>query len=381
MVSAVALLVLGTTAGLIALWPEEPQHVELVPGATADPQGAEVVATETIRCRSPQASDCRRLTIELKDGPDKGARSRIDIGDAGPVPELESGSRIRVVENEVLPGAQPPSGDRYALVEIDRRTPMLWLAILFCVLVILFGRMRGVLALIGLGFSLLLVVKFVIPALIDGRSPVAVAIVGSFAVMLLTILLAHGAEPKSLAAILGTAVSLLATILIAVSATEVAHLTGFSSEEANLLLASRPDLSLEGLVLAGMVIGALGVLDDVTVSQASTVMALHKANPSQGVRQLYRGALSVGRDHVAATVNTLVLAYVGASLPILLVFGVGATAFTDAISGEAVAEQVVAMLVGSIGLIAAVPVTTFLAATLAGRLSAGDLRDTATHVH
>ena len=126
-------------------------------------------------------------------------------------------------------------------------------------------------------------------------------------------------------------------------------------------------VSLEGLVLAGIVIGALGVLDDVTVSQASAVMALQRANPAQGFGQLYRGGLTVGRDHVAATVNTLVLAYVGASLPILLIFAVGETPFADAVNREAVAEQIVATLVGSIGLIAAVPVTTALAALLAAR--------------
>jgi uncharacterized membrane protein len=245
---------------------------------------------------------------------------------------------------------------------------------------VVFGRARGALALVGLGASLLIVVKFVVPALVEAESPVAVATIGSLAVMLLTIVLAHGVGPKSLAAILGTAASLAATILLAVAFTKLAYLTGFSSEEANLLQANNADLSLAGLVLAGMVIGALGVLDDVTVSQASTVMALRRANPTQRAGELYRGALTVGRDHVAATVNTLVLAYVGASLPILLVFGVGGTPFVDAISREAVAEQVVAMLVGSIGLILAVPVTTWLAAILAARLPAGEL-EASGHVH
>ena len=377
-VTAVLVLILGTAVGLVALWPDGRQQAELLPGANAEPQPAKVVGSETVRCRAPKATDCRELTIELTDGPDSGSRSTLNVGDAGPTPALDEGARVRVVKNEAVPGAPVGAIDPYALVEVDRRSPMLWLVLIFGALVVVFGRARGALALVGLGASLLIVVEFVIPALVEAQSPVAVATVGSLAVMLLTIGLAHGLGPKSLAAILGTAASLAATILLAVSFTKLAYLTGFSSEEANLLQANNADLSLQGLVLAGMVIGALGVLDDVTVSQASTVMALRRANPTQRTGQLYRGALAVGRDHVAATVNTLVLAYVGASLPILLVFGVGGTEFVDAISREAVAEQVVAMLVGSIGLIAAVPVTTYLAAALAARLPADEL-DASAH--
>jgi uncharacterized membrane protein len=134
-------------------------------------------------------------------------------------------------------------------------------------------------------------------------------------------------------------------------------------------------------MLAGIVIGALGVLDDLTVTQASTVLALRRANPTQRFRELFRGAIGVGHDHIAATVNTLFLAYAGASLPILLIFSVGGTSFADAVNSEAVAEQIVAMLVGSIGLIAAVPVTTALAALLAARLSAAEVERAGVHVH
>ncbi|MDQ3707817.1 MAG: YibE/F family protein [Actinomycetota bacterium] len=380
-IAAVLLLALGTAVGLVALWPDGRQQVDLIPGQNAEPQAADVVGSETVRCRSPQATDCRELTIELTEGSQRGSRSALTVGDFGPAPELGEGAKVRVVKNRVPPGADAAVIDPYALVEVDRRMPMLWLVLAFGALVVVFGRARGALALVGLSASLLIVVKFVVPALVEAESPVAVATVGSLAVMLLTIVLAHGVGPKSVAAILGTAASLAATILLAVTFTKLAYLTGFSSEEANLLQANDADLSLEGLVLAGMVIGALGVLDDVTVSQASTVMALRRADPTQHAGDLYRGALAVGRDHVAATVNTLVLAYVGASLPILLVFGVGGTQFVDAISREAIAEQLVAMLVGSIGLILAVPVTTWLAAVLAARLPPGELDASGGHVH
>ena len=157
----------------------------------------------------------------------------------------------------------------------------------------------------------------------------------------------------------------LLTAGLAVIFTELTHLTGFSSEEATILQLSGADLSLQGLLLAGIVIGALGVLDDVTISQSSTVLALRHANPGLGFRQLFTLAQRVGRDHVSATVNTLVLAYVGASLPVLLIFSSADVGFTDALNLELVAKEVVAMLVGSIGLISAVPVTTALATMLA----------------
>jgi len=380
-VATVAALFVAAAVGLVVLWPGEAEEVSLVAGARTQTQQAEVVESRPIACRNPAAEGCRRLTIELRSGPREGARSFLRVGEAGPAPGLETGTELRVVRNEVPPGADPGPVDPYALVEVDRRSPMLWLVLAFAALVIVFGRLRGALALVGLGASLLIVVEFVIPALLDGKPAVAVALVSSFAVMLMTIALAHGLGPKSIAAMLGTGASLVATVLLALLFTGLADLSGFSSEEATLLLANDASLSLTGLVLAGMVIGALGVLDDVTVSQASTVMALRKANPAQHARELYRGAVSVGRDHVAATVNTLVLAYVGSSLPILLVFGIEGTAFADTINREAVAEQVIAMLVGSIGLILAVPVTTALAALLATRLPAEQLGDPVAHAH
>ena len=185
---------------------------------------------------------------------------------------------------------------------------------------LIFARLRGALSLLGLGASLALVLVFVVPAILDGKSPLAVAIVGALAVALITIPLAHGRGPKTLAAVLGTAASLLLTALLALIFTKATHLTGFSNEEAAFLDLAGADISLEGMLLAGMVIAALGVLDDVTVSQASTVLALRTANPSLRLRRLFRLAQRVGRDHVSATVNTLVLAYVGAALPVLLMF-------------------------------------------------------------
>ena len=252
---------------------------------------------------------------------------------------------------------------------------MLWLAVAFAVLVVVFGRLRGALSLVGLAASLVVVLAFVLPGILSGEPPLAVATVGALAIMLVTILLTHGAGPKAVAATLGTAASLLLTVALAVVFTGLTNLTGLASEEATILAVNTSGVSLQGLLLAGMVIAALGVLDDVTVSQASTVLALRAADPAQGFRTLFRRALEVGRDHVSATVNTLVLAYVGASLPALLILSSTRLGFGETLNSEVVAKEVVATLVGSIGLIAAVPITTALAAVLAARLGPEALAD------
>ena len=198
--------------------------------------------------------------------------------------------------------------------------------------------------------------------------------------MLLTIPLVHGGGAKSLAACLGTAAALLLTLGLADLFTRLAHLSGLTTDEA-VYLQTTNHVSIRGLLLAGMVIGALGVLADTTVTQASTVLALRRANPALGFRALVGHATTVGRDHIAATMNTLVLAYTGAALPILIIFSVGGTSFGAAVNSEAVAEAIVATLVGSIGLIAAVPATTALAALLALHLPERKLRREQVHAH
>jgi uncharacterized membrane protein len=253
------------------------------------------------------------------------------------------------------------------------------------VLVVALGRGQGLRSLVGLALSLLVVTQFIVPAILGGEPPLLVALVGAFAVMLLTLALAHGVGVKSAAAALGASGTLLVTALLAVLFVELAQITGFSSEEASLLqgdvAAEGGALSLQGLVLAGIVVGALGVLDDVTVSQASVVLALRRADPRLPFRRLFAEAVAVGRDHLSATVNTLVLAYVGAALPVLLIFEDQGTSFGEAVNREVVAEEVVAMLVGSIGLVLAVPVTTALAAWLARLVPAAALPAGDGHGH
>ncbi len=361
------LLAVATAAGMALLWPgDTPSGVG--ESIVIDSEAATVERVSEFACQSLATDTCSKVTVRLESGLDKDKRTNFQIGVGGLDPDVDVGDKVRVVENAVAPGVESVRGQEYSLSDFERRRPMLLLALLFAGLVVLFARLRGVLSLVGLGVSLAVVLGFMVPAILDDKSPLAVAVVGSFAVMLTTIALAHGVGAKSLAAMIGTALSLMVTIALAVLFVGLTHLTGLSSEESLFLQTSETGLSLDGLLLAGMVVAALGVLDDVTISQSSTVLALRAANPDQAFRELFGRAMTVGRDHVSATVNTLVLAYVGASLPLLLIFSSSTLSFSDALNLELIAKEVVATLVGSIGLITAVPITTALAALLAGHM-------------
>jgi uncharacterized membrane protein len=380
LVALLLVLVAATVIGLVLLWPgsrtiERPESL-----ASPKTEAARITGVREAPCGPATEATCARVTAELKSGPEEGRRVTFTV--AATEVTLGVGDRIRVYKN---PATDAPLGvrvDPYSFSDFERRAPMAWLAAIFVGLVLLTGRWQGLRALIGLGASLLVLILFVIPAILHGEEPTTVAFVGAMAVMLATIPVTHGLGAKTVAACLGTATSLLLTLVLADVFIDFTHLSGVSSEEAVFLRATQEDLSLTGLLLAGMVIGALGVLDDLTVSQASTVLALRRANRALGFGGLFRGALAVGHDHIAATVNTLVLAYAGASLPVLLVFGLADTPLIDAVNFETVAEAVVATLVGSIGLILAVPVTTSLAALLALHLEESRLADAhAGHVH
>jgi uncharacterized membrane protein len=380
--AALVLLAVATVVGLIILWPRG-EAIPVPEGSVAgNTEQAEVVRIERIRCGIPGQTDCRRVTAELGSGPDKGTTTRFTVG--GRDVRFSVGDQLRVYrtpQSQATGPFAPTNVERYAFSDFERRDPLFWLALVFAVLVVFTARWRGLRALLGLGTSLLIVVFFVVPAILNGRSPTTVALIGAFAVMFATIPVAHGLGPKTIAACLGTAISLVLTLSLANAFVDLAHLSGISSEEAAFLSARATGVSLSGLLVAGMVIGALGVLDDLTVTQASTVMALRRANARLRFGGLFRSALDVGHDHITATVNTLVLAYVGAALPVLLVFHLASVPFGDAVNFEAVSAEIVGMLVGSIGLVAAVPTTTAIAALLATRVNPAALADAHEHAH
>jgi uncharacterized membrane protein len=354
-VGVIALAVLGCA---LALWPrgELPK-----PGAGGQADSTQLVSatlTKVAHVDCPEAdpgvpgSVCIKVTARLAGG------RQISFDTTDPTGGMfRTGQRVRLAVNE-QPG-QPPY---YNIQDLERGRPLLVLAALFVVAVVAFGRWQGIRSLLGLGLSFVVIVGFVVPAILRGHSPVLVAVTGAMAIMLVSLYLSHGTGPKTTAAVVGTALALGLTAALAIAFVAAASLTGLASEEALNATFAVGGLSLRGLLLAGIIIGGLGVLDDVTMSQASLVTELHHANPTTGFAALVGGALRVGRDHIAATVNTLFLAYAGAALPLLILFVTGQDSLGTVATTEIVAVEVVRALCGSVGLIAAVPLTTVLAA-------------------
>jgi uncharacterized membrane protein len=357
LVAGVAAVAIATVLGLVVFWPgASGDHKQQAFGGRS--LGAVVTAARTARCPGPVRQRCRTVAVRVTDGADRGRRATLDLGPVNATPRLVSGTRVRVERS--APGDPAP----YAFVDVDRRVPMIWLAIGLGVLAAIVARLRGILALVGVVLSVGLVVAFLVPAILAGSDPVLVSLTAALAVMFITVLLTYGFGAQSLAACVGIALSLLLAALIGHVMVAAAHLDGRTGELQQLLVLGARGVSLQGVVLAGMVVGALGVLTDMAVSQASAVAAVHRVDPLLGPRELYRSAFAVGRDHLAATVHTLVLAYVGAALPLILVLRDADVGALDAVNGQIMAEPIIATLVGAIALIAAVPVTTALAAVL-----------------
>ncbi len=277
--------------------------------------------------------------------------------------------------DDVLVTAYDAGGGQTAYFIADRlRTFPLWvLGAVFAAAVVLVGRWRGVWSLVGLVASFLVIVRFIVPAILSGMSPLVATLIGASVIMTTTLVLAHGASRKSGTALVGTVLSLLLAVLLATFAVEVTALTGLAGDqEATLQLLSGGSIDARGVLLGGIIIGALGVLDDVTATQSSAVFELRRANPLLGAGELFARGLNVGRDHIASTANTLVLAYAGAALPLIVILSVQPEPLGLLISREQISTEIVRTLVGSIGIVAAVPITTAIAALAAGALEEGE---------
>jgi uncharacterized membrane protein len=253
------------------------------------------------------------------------------------------------------------------VVDFQRSGSLWWLAGLFAAAVLVLGRWRGLAALAALALSFVVLLVFVLPAILDGHSPLAVAVTGACLIMFVVLYLTHGPSARTSTAVLGTLVSLALIGALGYAFSAAARLTGLDDQTSALIGSLGTSVDARGLLLAGVVIGALGVLDDVTVTQTSAVWELRRADPSMAPRALFTAAMRIGRDHVSSAVNTLVLAYAGASLPLLLLFTLSGRSLGEVVTTQDVATEVVRTLVGSIGLVASVPITTALAAVVASR--------------
>jgi uncharacterized membrane protein len=353
LIVAVLLLALLTIAGLVLWWPGRvPPRDRAALGPAPRLTNATVV--EVRDC----GAGCQQVTVRLEHG----GQVALSETSYGPGLTLHDGQAIVVASDASDPNS-------YSFADFQRGPPLGLLAALFALVVIVVARWRGLAALGGVVVTWLMLVKFVLPALLTGESPVMVAVIGSSAVMLVVLYLVHGISVRTTTALVGTLVSLGLTAGLASVFTGLTRVSGAASDEATYLQTVIGQVDLRGVVLAGVVIGSLGVLNDVTVTQASAVWELADASPAYSVGQLYRAGMRVGRDHIASAVYTLVLAYAGASLPLLLLFTVADQPVGRILTGDAVAEEILRTLIGAIGLVAAVPITTVLAATLAARAS------------
>ncbi|MEU3691984.1 YibE/F family protein [Streptomyces narbonensis] len=317
-------------------------------GDTSTPQGREAV--------NAQQGQCEKATVEVTSGPEKG-RTFTEIVQPDAPRQLDEGQGVVVA---YAPDA--PRDLQYSVTDVNRKLPMALLAGIFAVAVVVVGRMKGLMALVALVASFLVLTFFILPAILEGSNPLVVAVVGSSAIMLIALYLCHGLSARTSVAVLGTLISLLLIGLLGSLFIGWASLSGNTDDNTGLIHGLYPDIDMSGLLLAGIIIGSLGVLDDVTVTQTSAVWELHQADPRMGPRALYRAGIRIGRDHIASVVNTLVLAYAGAALPLLLLFSIAQSSMGTVANSELVAVEIVRTLVGSIGLVASVPLTTVLAA-------------------
>lgn len=370
MILTVAVVLLGilTVVGLVVLWPRGELRADISGlgiGLTADSYEARVSDVREVPCEGTAPEEnilCLRVTFTLLEGPDQGQEATQEFAAGPSAPALAQGEAVVVAHD---PQAAP--GFEYRFADRERKGTLVWLAIGFAAAVVALGRLRGLAALVGLAASFGVLLQFVLPAVLDGKSPLLVAVVGSAAIAFLALYLAHGVTPMTSVALVGTLASLVLTAVLASAFVEAARITGLATEEALIVRIGAAQIDLAGLVLGGVVIGALGAIDDMTVTQASAVWELRAANPTMPRRDLLRSGFRIGRDHVASTVNTLVLAYAGASMPLFILFVLSQQALTTVANTEVVATEIVRTLVGSIGLVASVPLTTWLAAYIAPR--------------
>lgn len=253
-------------------------------------------------------------------------------------------------------------GEEYVITDFVRKDSLILLAIIFIVLLIVIAKWKGFFSLFAMIFTFFIIFSFVLPKILGGSNPILIAIIASLIIIPVTFYVSHGFNKKTTIAVISSILSLIITALLAAIFTQIGHLTGLSSEEAGMLSISQANLNMKGILLAGIVIGALGVLDDITISQAAIVDELANTAKLTKASDLYKRSMIIGKDHITSMVNTLVLAYAGASLPLLLIFTNNPHPFSEIISYELIAEEIIRTLVGSIGLVLAVPITTLIAA-------------------
>ena len=376
------LIVIGVAVviGAVLLWPSQrkadiPLPFQNAAGGAVTTEAGHVLSSSVATCGSPSVgavltadpvpaqpdgAECVQSLVAIDSGPNTGANTLLEFSGGPGQPNLAPGDHIRISRQVDQAGATT-----YAFYDYERTWPLIALAAVFAVVVVAVARWRGLRALVGIVVAFVVLVVFLLPALRDGAPAMPVALVASAAILYAVIYLAHGVSLRTSAALLGTLTAMLLAAVLSWGAIELAHLTGLSEDQNNEVAAYLGNVSITGLLLAGFIIGSLGVLNDVTVTQASAVFELAELGDGGSRRAIFVGAMRVGRDHIASTVYTLVLAYAGSALPLLLLFSVANRSLGDVLTSESVAIEIARSAVGGIALALSVPLTTAIAAVLA----------------
>ncbi|MBM2617061.1 YibE/F family protein [Actinoplanes sp. LDG1-06] len=341
-----AVLIPAALVTLIAMLVMWPGRVDL-PGGTSG--GERVLGTVT-------AVAATSATVQVDNGP----VTTVDLPQGPGAVTLADGDEVVLLH---FPGAVP-GGPDYTVVDHQRGGGLTWLLALTVAVILVFGRWRGLTSLAGLAISFAVLLFFIIPAILEGSPPLLVAVVGASAIMFAALYLTHGVTVHTSVAVAGTLASLIVTGLLGAAFTAALHLTGVANDDDSFLSVTQGSIDMRGLLLAGIIIGALGVLDDVTVTQATTVAEMAQAGGTT-CWGLYRAAIRIGRAHVASAVNTIVLAYAGTSLPLLLLIAAGPQPVGELLTSEFLSQEILRSAVGTIGLVASVPITTALATLVA----------------
>jgi uncharacterized membrane protein len=387
-------IAIAVIIGAALLWPsgrkvDIPLPFQNTSGGAVTTEAGHVISAWVGDCGSPSAgkvltaaptpgmpggAQCAQALVGIDSGANTGATTLFEFTPGPGQPHLATGEHVRIMRQVDEQGTTS-----YGFYDYERSWPLVWLALAFAVVIVAVARWRGLLALVGIVVAFIVLVTFLLPALRDGAPAVPVALVASAAILYVVIYLAHGVSLRTSAALLGTLTSLLLAALLSWATIGFAHLTGLSEEQSNEVAAYMGSVSITGLLLAGFIIGSLGVLNDVTVTQASTVFELAAVGETSR-STIFLGAMRVGRDHIASTVYTLVLAYAGSSLPLLLLFSVANRSLGDVLTTESVAIEIVRSAVGGIALALSVPLTTAIATVLAtsGRAAPASSRHTLT---
>jgi len=340
--------------------------------------GFSTLGADTVRAEVTQILEEGEATLGARTQTYQIARVKILEGQYAGVPmEIDYGKRqIRADEYDLAAGDEiivsinktPDNVIHAYFVDFARAAPLLWLTAAFALAIILISAWKGVRALMSMAFSLYVIIAYIIPQILSGADPLRVSVTGAAILLGVSLYLTYGWTLKTHATVLSMILVLILTGGLSFLFVTFAKLNGAGDENAMFLMQMlETPINLRGLLLGGMVIGALGVLDDLVTTQAAAVFELHHANSNLGALNLYRAAMRIGQDHVAATVNTLVLAYAGAALPMMLMFSLGGGDYGFLVNFAFVAEEIVRALVGSLGLIAAVPLTTLIAIFFARR--------------